>query len=313
MAKVTCSKDGLLSAVFIAILVCAGSGPAFAQPADFNAAIDALRERSAPRADQASANATDLPADGTSQQNLIYPATLVPRPDLLSRLQALFAAYLDVQVDLTPLVAKLVRESAVVALPGQGQILYNPAHMLILHLPEGWETGNDIRVATLEDLGKILKHESPANPLLAAYGKGFEEFALLSKLMKDADARETLEVIWATSPRSENDKEVMRYLLLRPSEQSAEIRHETSACRQTIDQFVDDVRAGKRAAIPPIRGLTDIVKPTRFVRHENQIILVLSDGLIARYYVIAQFDVRSDRCTVALERPIFAMQSMMKQ
>ncbi len=70
----------------------------------------------------------------------------------------LFVAYFDVQIDLTPLVAKLVRESAVVALPGLGELLYNPAHMLILHLPEGWEADNGIRVASLEDLGKILRY-----------------------------------------------------------------------------------------------------------------------------------------------------------
>jgi hypothetical protein len=179
--------------------------------------------------------------------------------------------------------------------------------MLILHLPEGWEDGSDIRVATLEDVGKILKHETPANPLLAAYGKGFQDFELLSNLMKDPDARETLEVIWTTAPRSKDDKERMRYLLLRPIEQAAAIRNETPACRETIDRFVDDVRASKRASTSVKQGIANIVKPTRFIRYEDQILLVLSDALIARYHIIAQFSVGAQGCSLSGEKSIFAL------
>lgn len=307
MPKGRGSRGGLLKAVVISATLWAKFDAAFAQPFDFDAAIEALKDHTASAARQAPPGAKDSAADGTSRLDLVYPTTIVPTPALLLRLQALFAVYFDAQINLTPLLAKLVRESAVAALPGQGSVLYNPAHMLILHLPEGWEHGNDIRVAALEDLGKILKHKRPANPLLAAYGQGFEEFNSLSKLMQYPDARETLEVIWTTLPSSENAKERMRYLLLRPMEQATAIRSETPACRQTIDRFVDDVRAGKRAAVPSIQGLTDIVKPTRFIRHENKIILVLSDSLIARYYVFAQFDVGLESCSVAWEKPILAM------
>jgi hypothetical protein len=303
MPKVRGCRVGLLS-VFIAAVLCVGRGPLFAQPADFDPAIEVLRDLAKP---PATPGTKDSAAVGSSRLELVYPTTIVPGPTLLLRLQALFATYFDAQINLTPLLAKLVRESAVAALPGQGQILYNPAHMLILHLPEGWENGSDIRVAALEDLSKILKQQRPDNPLLAAYGKGFEEFALLSNLMKDPDARETLELIWTTSPRSKDDKERMRYLLLRPIEQAAAIRNERPACRQVIDRFVDDVRAGKRASIPVKQGLSDIVKPTRFIRHENQILLLLSEVLIARYYVISQFSVDPEGCSVTWEKPIFAL------
>src|SRR5262249_33114139 len=145
------------------------------------------------------------------------------------------------------------------------------------------------------------------NLLLAAYTHGFEEFALLSDLMKNADARETLEVVWNGTPRSEGDKQRMQYLLLRPVEQAIAVRRQSPACRQAINRFVNEVRAGKRAAIPAIPGLTSIVRPTRFVRDGKQLVLVLSDPLIARYHVISRFDVTAINCAVAWETPIFAM------
>src|SRR5262249_20663564 len=160
---------------------------------------------------------------------------------LLSRLDRLFGPYFDQPIDLQPLLGKLVTESAVAPLLDGGRVLYNPSNMLFLHLPEGWENGNEIRVATLEDLQEILKTERPANPLLAAYGKGFEEFALLSELMKAPDSKDTLEIIWASLPRTVHDKTRMRYLLLRPLQQAMAIRHQSPSCKKEINRFIDDV------------------------------------------------------------------------
>jgi len=246
-------------------------------------------------------------APGVAKAQLIFHTTINPEPALLSRLQTLFASYIDQPVDLTPLLKKIITESAVVEVPNVGQVLYNPTHMLLIHLPENWQQGSTIRVATLEDVRTILKEERAPIPLLAAYTQGFNQFALLSALMKDADAREALEVVWNTTPRSDHDKQRMLYLLLRPIEQAATARLQSPTCRQTINQFVDDVRAGKRAAIRPVPGLTSTVLPTRFVRDGKQIILVLSDPLLARYHVIARFDVTAKSCVVAWERHVLGM------
>jgi len=299
-------RNRLIATILASVLLLSASARGFSQVIELESLTDALRlvitARSANTPDTANSELAQQP----SARQLVFQQTLVPDPNLLFRLQAIFLAYFDTPIDLIPFLRKLVRESAVAAVPGQGKVLYNPAHMLILHLPDGWENGSEIRVAALEDLRSILRHERPDNPLLAAYGGGFEEFGLLSKLMGDANAREALEVIWMTSPRSEGDKERMRYLLLRAFQQAADIQKETPACRQTMNRFVDDVRAGKRASVPVIQGLTNIVKPTRFIRWENVIVLVLSDALIARYYVIAQLDADAQGCRIVSELPILA-------
>lgn len=303
LKKLRCGFGRAVGALVISVLWC-GHDPAFSEPADLDPVIEALKKIAGPtRAPMARTpgSAKDI------VPSIIFPTTLNPEPALILRLQTLFVPFFEQQVNLAVLMHKIVNESAVAELPGLGHILYNPAHMLFLHLQENWRDGGDIRVATMEDVGQILKKERPTNPLLAAYGQGFEEFVLLSELMKDADARETLEVIWSASPRSDADKERMRYLLLRPIEQVVAVRSEMPGCRQAIDRFVDDVRTGKRAAIPFLNGLTNIVKPTRFIRHENQILLVLSETLTARYYVIAQFNVNADTCSIVWESPIFAM------
>jgi hypothetical protein len=147
----------------------------------------------------------------------------------------------------------------------------------------------------------------PGDPFLFAYGQGIEDFGLLSRLMSDSQSREVLEVIWNTGPRSEKDKELMRYLLIRPIQQSVAIGDESLACRQVISRYVDDVRGGKRTAVPVSPGLTNIVRPSRFVRRKNEIVLVLSDPLIARYYVLAEFNVRAETCQIGWEKPLFAM------
>jgi hypothetical protein len=283
------------------------------QPADLDVMIDALRKKITVPSDQTIPNASPSAADATNQLNLTYSTTILPEPTLLKQLQVLFAKYFDAKIDLTPILAKLVRESAVASLPGQGYILYNPANMLFLLLPDGWRDGVDIRVATLEDLGDILKQKKPTNPLIAAYGQGFQEFALLSELMKNPEAEAALQVIWNTVPRSEDDKERMRYLLLRPIEQARTIRNETSACQQSIARFIDDIRLGRRSNVPTIKGLTEILKPTRFIRHDDEIFLVLSDDLIARYYVVVQFHISSATCAAVKELPVFAMPAMAKQ
>jgi hypothetical protein len=312
MPRVLGLTGWLLSIVSTAAILCAAHSPARSQATGFDAMIETLRTKMGAPTSQELAAPEGSATGGLSRLKVAFPTTVVPDPALLSRLQSLFDAYFDVKFDLTPILAKLVRESAVADVQGQGQILYNPANMLLLSLSEGWRDGADIRVAALEDLEKILKQSRPADPLLAAYGKGFEEFALLSGLMADENARETLQVIWKVSPRSPDDKERMRYLLLRPIDQARAIRKESPACQGSINQYIDDVRAGKRASIPSIRGLTGILKPTRFIRHDNEIILVLSDDLIARYYVVTQFDLSSGSCGVAWERPILAMQSVIR-
>jgi hypothetical protein len=238
---------------------------------------------------------------------LLFHTTINPEPALLSRLQVLFASYFDQSVDLTALSQKIVIGSAVTRVPNVGQILYNPAHMLFLHLPEDWERGGPIRVATLDAVRAILKKPKPPSALLAAYRQGFIEFAVLTELMKEQDTRETLEIVWNTAPQSDADKQRMVYLLLRPIEQAVEVREQSLGCRQAINRFVDEVRAGKRIAIQTVPGLTASVRPTRFIRDNKQIILVLSDPLMARYHVIARFDVTATNCTVAWETSVFGM------
>ncbi|MGY3485439.1 hypothetical protein ACVW1C_003322 [Bradyrhizobium sp. USDA 4011] len=238
---------------------------------------------------------------------LLFHTTINPEPALLSRLQLLFASYFDLSVDLTAVLREIVIGSAVSRVPNAGQILYNPAHMLFLHFPEDWQRGGPIRVATLDAVRAILKKPKPQNALLAAYSQGFIEFAALAELMKEQGTRETLEIVWSTAPQSDADKQAMAYLLLRPIEQAIEVREQSLGCRQAINRFVDEVRAGKRSAIRTVPGLTASVKPTRFLRDNKQILLVLSDPLMARYHVIARFNVTAANCTVAWETSVFGM------
>jgi hypothetical protein len=240
-----------------------------------------------------------------SAPQFLFSTTLSAEPALVSSLNELFAPYFDQPVDLTTILHKLVIESAVAEVPRLGTILYNPAHLLFLYLPEGRE--NAIRVATLDDVNGMLKKEQSGFPALTAYTQGFESFAQLSGLMRDAGAREALTVVWAETPRSEEHKERMRYLLLRPIQQAMEIKNETSSCREEIDRFVNEVRVGKRAAIPVLPGLSNIVRPTRFIRQKDHILLILGEALIARYYVVAQMNVSAISCSVAWEVPIFVM------
>ena len=73
----------------------------------------------------------------------------------------------------------------------------------------------------------MLKKSKPASPILAAYTEGFVEFGLLTELIKDQDARETLEVVWNAAPRTNNEKQRVLYLLVRPIEQAAEVRQQS--------------------------------------------------------------------------------------
>lgn len=283
-----------------AVLFAAGLGivlsSACAQPTDFDAAIQVMRDSLAAR--------PDIKRPG---RQLTYSATLVPTANLLTRLQALFEPYFGDAINLIVLLQRLVMESAVQELPSFGWVLYNPRHMLFLHLPSDWDRGGEIRVATLDDVREILSLEKTANPILTAYAQGFEHFALLGKLILDPSARDTLQVIWNTLPRSEGDKERMRYLLLRATEQTLALQDETSGCRDSINRFVEDVRTGKRLKIPTILGMTDILKPVRFIRHESNIYVVLGERLMARYYVLAHFTVTPAGCNLDWEKPVFTM------
>ncbi len=236
-----------------------------------------------------------------------FPKTLTPEPALILRLQKFFSDAFDHPVNLAVLLQQMINESAVAELPGVGYILYNPAHMLFLHLPEEWRGEAQIRVATMEDVFKVLEVEWPANPSMAAYGVGFEEFALLSELMQVSDTREALGEVWSTSLASNEHRERMRYLLLRPVEQTSTIGSQAPDCQREMNKFVNDVRAGKRNAIPSLPGFTNFVKPTRFIRQDSQIFLVLSETVTARYYVLAQFDVSKNSCTISWERSLFAL------
>lgn len=302
MAKACAVSGGLLRAALFAAIFGAGSA-AFADPADFDAAIEVLKETArSPNSDAPSAGATN-----SGRPQFSYPATVIPTVTLLTRLQTFFASYFDKPVNLIVLLQRLVIESAVLELPDLGLVLYNPTHMLFLYLPQGLEDGADIRVATLEDLQEILALEKSANPILAAYAQGFEQFAILGKVMNDPSAKGTLEVIWSMVPRSEDDKKRVRYLLLRPVEQTMALAAEAAACREALNRFVDDVRAGKRADVPRILGVTDTLRPVRFIRRENEIYVVLGEQLMARYYVLAHFSAEAGTCRLEWNKPSFVM------
>jgi hypothetical protein len=243
---------------------------------------------------------------GASTRHFVFPTTVAAEATLISQITELLDPYFDKPVDLRPLLQKILVEAAVKELPDGGRVLYNAAHAIFFHLPG--DTGHGgIRFATLEDVAAILGKKLGANSVLAAYTQGFENFAQLSELMADADSAGVLEVVWATTPRSLEHKEFIQYLLLRPLQQAAEIRDETPACREEINRFIDEVRVGKRVAVPELPGVSNTVRPTRFVRHKEKIFLVLSESLIARYYVIAQLSVSGRSCTVVGETPLFVM------
>jgi hypothetical protein len=287
-----------------AVIICIRAQPTCAQADMLDSVIEGLKERAKPPAALTAPNGSQSRQSGP---RYIFHATITPEPLLVLRLQDLFVAYFEETVDLTSLLHRIILESAVAAVPGFGEILYNPGHMLFLHLPEDWRQGGKIRVAVLVDVREMLNRERPANLVLAAYTQGFEEFALLSKLMNDKDARDAHADIWSSASPSDHEKERMRYLLLRPMEQAAAVAKEPPSCREPINRFVDEVRNDKRATIPAVPGLTRIVKPVRLARHDNDIFLVLGETLMARYYIFARFRAGEEGCPLAWEASSFAM------
>jgi hypothetical protein len=247
------------------------------------------------------------PGSNQDEPRVRFSRTVAPEPALIFHLQALLAPFFDRPINLAVLLQKIISESAAVELSDGGRVLYNPAHMLLFHLPVDWRAAGNIKVATIEGVARTLKMDGPANPVIGAYAQGFETFTLLSQLMKLTDTREQLEPIWNAVQNSIEGKEALRYLLLRPLEQTAAIRDQPPACQRTINAFVDDVREGKRKAVPSLAGLTNILEPTKFVRQDDRIFFVLSERLIARYYVLAEFEISGDDCKISWERPIFAM------
>jgi hypothetical protein len=257
--------------------------------------------------ESAGAKTEDQTGLSVGKPQLLFHATLTPEPVLVSRIEGLLASYFNKPTDLKGLAYTLVATSAVVSSPSYGQILYNPAHMIFLHLPGDWQSGTPIRIAMLDRLRDLFKKDRPASPVFSAYTEGFLEFALLAGLMTDGSARETLEVLWNDRPRSEDDRELMLYLLTRPIEQAAEVKQQSAGCKQAINRFVDEVRSGKHIMGRAIPSLASTVKPTRFLRVGKRIVLVLSDTLIARYNVIARFNVTARNCEVAWATPVFGM------
>lgn len=297
----------LLAAAYATLALTGTCHVARAESADFDAVIEALREMTISSTSPASQLQNSRNSSASTDHQFVFPTTLSAEPTLVNQLENLFASFFDQPVDLNPLLQKIIVESAVADVPGVGKILYNPAHSLFFYLAPSAEHGPVIRVATLEDLADVLKKEPGTDPAMAPYTQGFEAFAQLPGLMRDAESREILEVVWATAPRSQEHKDLIKYLLLRPLQQAAAIRNETSDCRKAIDRFVDEVRSGKRAAIPALPGLSYILRPTRFIRQGDHILLVLSEALIARYYVLAQISVGETSCGVVSEIPLFVM------
>lgn len=241
------------------------------------------------------------------EQRVVFSRTVAPEPALILHLQTLLAPFFDRPINLAVLLQKIISESATVELGDGGRVLYNPAHMLLFHLPVDWRAAGNIKVATIEGVARTLNMDAPANPVIGAYAQGFETFALLSQLMKVAGTREQLQPVWNALQNSVEGKEVLRYLLLRPLEQTAAIRDQPPACQRRINTFVADVREGKRSTVPSLAGLTNILEPTQFVRQDNRIFLVLGESLLARYYVLAEFEVGADDCHISWDRPMFAM------
>jgi hypothetical protein len=247
---------------------------------------------------------TDL--QDSAKPALQFARTISPQPSLISGLQSLFGSFFDDPLDLTPLLYKLVLESAVVKQPGAKAILFNPAHSLFL-LVEDYPNQSPVGVATLSDVQALLKKQPLVDPILSPYAQGFETFDQFSQIMSDNRARDALQSVWATGPRSNEHRELIKYLLLKPLQQAQEVKREGAQCRTTIDGYVDEVRNGNRSAIPHLPVLTNIMRPTHFVRRKDDILLVLSEALLARYYVVSQLRVEGSGCAVVSEMPLFAM------
>lgn len=237
----------------------------------------------------------------------VFPATVNPDVAQLSRLQSLFEQFFPKKVNLIPVLRKIVIESTVAEIPNAGRVLYNPAHSLFIYLPENSKSTEEIRISTLDDVTSILNQTPTVIQPMAPYTRGFDVFDDLSRLMRDAKARSGLQAAWFDSPRSKADERRIQYLLLGPIQQSSTLATESTQCKQTINHFVDEIRAGKRSAIPPLPGFSNNVRPTNFVRYRSRFILVLSEALIARYYVIAALSATTTGCSLAWEQPFFVM------
>jgi hypothetical protein len=256
--------------------------------------------------------AQPLPASRAPQApQFVFHITLNAEPARVSSLKDLLQPFFDRPIDLTPLLKTIIAESAVADLADAGKLLYNPAHSLFFHLNNS--PYPQARVATLgevrdslADTTNVPTHEG-ADPVFSAYTEGFQYLAQLSTLMSGPDTKKLLDTIWAASPRSQQHKELIQYLLLRPLQQSAAIRNVTPECRRVIEHFVNEVRDGRRSTIPTLPGLTKIVRPSRFIKQGDYIFLVLSDPLIARFYVLTQIRTTKTSCRVTSEVPLFVM------
>jgi len=298
--------SGRALAVAAALAALGGPPAARAQSDDFPAVIAALKtmaQRIPPSA-RAAANGEAVAAENPQ---FVFPATIIAEPRLVARLNDLFAAFFAKPFDLRPLLRRIVAESAVADVPGVGKIVYDPAHSLFLLLRDVPGGVPDVSVATLADVAKVLGDKRPVGLILGGYTDGLKYFAALSRLMQDEATRATLEPAWTTAPRSPEQRDLVQYLLLRPVQQMREIGNETADCRNVINRFVDDVRGGARAAIPTVLGLSGTLLPTRFVRQGDRILLVLSDPVIARLYVVGQLDVANATCKVVAETALFVM------
>jgi hypothetical protein len=246
-------------------------------------------------------------APPNSAPQFTFPATVNPDGKLLAQLQTLFARFFTKQVDLIPLIQKIVVESVVAEIPSVGKILYNPSHSLFLYLPDGGQEDSKIQISTVAEVTVALRDDISSPSFLNAYTQGFRQFEQLAKLMRDQDARETLQVVWIDSPRSQDDNKRIQLLLLGPIQRALGINSQSNRCKRVINNFVDDVRAGRDTAVPPLPGLTNVMRPSNFFQGGDKILLVLSETLIARYYVLAEFTVDSGTCRVVWQQPMFVM------
>lgn len=246
-----------------------------------------------------------LPDPNGADRKVIFPKTLVPQPNLIARLETLFGRYFDGQVRLAAILTELVKGSAVVELPSGGRLLYNPAHMLFLQVPEASRDGDEIRIATLYEVSEFLKQPIAADFLLDGYILGPQTFSLLAGLMKHADSRETLKVVWAEGPRSDQHKKRIAYALFLPLQQAVAINNESGKCRQALNGFTGEARKLVKAN-NQLPQETELL-PSRIMKHGKEIYLVLSEDVIARYYVIAKFKAAANSCSLVWTRSVFVM------
>jgi len=225
----------------------------------------------------------------------------------LSQLQNIFGRYFSKQPNLVPLLRRIIIESAVAEVPDVGRLLYNPSRQLFFYLPNDLQLNSQIRIAALADIDQILGKEPAPDSPLAGYTRGFEEFNALAQLMRDPGSRDTLQAVWVEAPRSEDDKKRIQLLLLDPLRRALVMKAQPSGCKRAVDRFVDDVRTGKDTEIPTLPGLTGIVRPSNYFQDNDRIFLVLSEALIARYYVFVEFSVSAATCSVVWQQPIFVM------